>query len=299
MAALQTLCPLSFAAVFQRVDRAVFRADGLAVRAFRSKTQSEPVRHLSPRRAAVLAAPNSNVVEDKRGLLVAVTASRSSGGAPDSPAPAKAEQRLEDVKGQAHALFDGDYYLERYPDVAKAGVDPYWHFVHYGWREGRNPNEFFDPSWYLQRNPDVREAGRDPLKHYTEYGWKEGRDPGPKFSVKNYLSLYGDVREAGSEPLEHYIRYGKSEGRFIGEGCPFGESYGDWIAKYDTLDDKMRTLMLNRIARFALQPKLSIVMPVYNTNLRWLRDAIESVRRADSIRTGSFVSPTMPRHCQV
>ena len=55
-------------------------------------------------------------------------------------------------------------------------------------------------------------------------------------------------------------------------------SYGDWIAKYDTTDDKIRILMLKRGARLALQPKLSIVMPVYNTDLRWLREAIESVR---------------------
>ena len=120
-------------------------------------------------------------------------------------------------KEQAPALFDSSYYMERYSDVAKAGVDPYWHFVHYGWRQGRNPNEFFDLSWYLERNPDVREAGIDPLKHYIERGWKEGRDPGPKFSVKNYLDRYRDVQDAGLEPLEHYIRYGKLEGRLIGD----------------------------------------------------------------------------------
>ena len=174
-------------------------------------------------------------------------------------------------KERAPALFDSSYYLERYSDVAKAGIDPYWHFVHCGWREGRDPNDFFHVSWYLERNPDVQEAGIGPLKHYIEYGWKEGRDPGPKFSVKNYLDRYPDVQEAGSEPLEHYIRYGKLEGRLI------GESYGDWIAKYDTLNDKIRTLVLKRITRLALQPKLSIVMPVYNTDLRWLREAIESV----------------------
>jgi GT2 family glycosyltransferase len=175
-------------------------------------------------------------------------------------------------KEQAPALFDGNYYSERYPDAAKAGVDPYWHFAHRGWRQGHNPNEFFDVSWYLERNPDIREAGVDPLKHYIERGWKEGRDPGQKFSVKNYLDRYRDVQDAGLEPLEHYIRHGKSEGRLI------GESYGDWIAKYDTLSDRIRTLMLKRGAWFALQPKFSVVMPVYNTDLRWLREAIESVR---------------------
>ena len=37
--------------------------------------------------------------------------------------------------------------------------------------------------------------------------------------------------------------------------------------------------MSNWVERFALQPKLSIVMPVFNTDLRWLIEAIESVRR--------------------
>jgi GT2 family glycosyltransferase len=205
------------------------------------------------------------------GFRVPVTASTSSRGAPDSPAPANPESP-QDAKEQAPALFDGNYYLERYSNVAEAGVEPYWHFVHYGWHQGHNPNEFFDVSWYLEKNPDVREASIDPLKHYIEYGWKEGRDPGPEFSAKNYLDRYRDVRGAGSEPLEHYLRYGKLEGRLI------GESYSDWIAKYDTLDNKLRTLMLERVMQLALQPRLSIVMPVYNTDLRWLREAIESVR---------------------
>jgi O-antigen biosynthesis protein len=179
---------------------------------------------------------------------------------------------------QAPTLFDSSYYLERYFDVANAGIDPYSHFVHNGWREGRNPNEYFDVSWYLERNPDVEEAGIGPLRHYIECGWKEGRDPGPKFSVKDYLDRYRDVQDAGVEPLDHYIRYGKLEGRLISESQLTDGSYGDWIAKYDALDDKIRSLMFKRLARLALQPKLSIVMPVYNTDLRWLREAIESVR---------------------
>ncbi|MEP6878469.1 MAG: rhamnan synthesis F family protein [Nitrosospira sp.] len=34
-------------------------------------------------------------------------------------------------------LFDADFYLEQYPDVAAAGIDPYEHFVNYGRKEGR------------------------------------------------------------------------------------------------------------------------------------------------------------------
>ena len=35
--------------------------------------------------------------------------------------------------------FDPDYYLQRYPDVARAGMDPFDHFLRYGLKEGRTP----------------------------------------------------------------------------------------------------------------------------------------------------------------
>ena len=36
-------------------------------------------------------------------------------------------------------LFDVVYYLQTYPDVCKADVDPLTHFVRHGWKEERNP----------------------------------------------------------------------------------------------------------------------------------------------------------------
>lgn len=33
--------------------------------------------------------------------------------------------------------FDAAYYLEQYPDVAASGMDPYFHFAHFGIHEGR------------------------------------------------------------------------------------------------------------------------------------------------------------------
>src|SRR5690606_17529215 len=35
----------------------------------------------------------------------------------------------------------------------------------------------FDPDWYLRRYDDVAAAGMDPAQHYVEYGAKEGRAP--------------------------------------------------------------------------------------------------------------------------
>ena len=37
-------------------------------------------------------------------------------------------------------LFDASWYLEHYPDVAQAGIDPIKHYVLFGAREGRLPN---------------------------------------------------------------------------------------------------------------------------------------------------------------
>lgn len=71
----------------------------------------------------------------------------------------------------------------------------------------------FDGDWYLRRYPDVRKKGADPLKHYLRHGASEGRDPGPIFSTKEYLRRYPDVKESGMNPLLHYIRHGLKEGR--------------------------------------------------------------------------------------
>ena len=75
----------------------------------------------------------------------------------------------------ADRLFDAGYYLRQNPDVAAAGVDPYQHFMYYGWREGRDPSLLFSISKYLAANPDVGRAGLNPLLHYEVYGQAEGR----------------------------------------------------------------------------------------------------------------------------
>lgn len=77
-------------------------------------------------------------------------------------------------------LFDKKYYLEAYPDVRKADMDPLWHFVTIGWKEGRNPSPHFDTEFYLLNNPDVNEVGINPVLHYIFFGKDEGRIPAPK-----------------------------------------------------------------------------------------------------------------------
>jgi hypothetical protein len=84
-------------------------------------------------------------------------------------------------------FFDKKFYLETYPDVAKAGVDPWDHYSKLGRREGRLGNRglwllmpsywFFDKKFYLETYPDVAKAGVDPWDHYSKLGRREGRHP--------------------------------------------------------------------------------------------------------------------------
>ncbi len=71
--------------------------------------------------------------------------------------------------------FNKKWYLKTYPDVKKAGVDVYEHYVLHGWKEGRNPGPDFNTNAYLEANPDVKKANICPLFHYEKYGKKEGR----------------------------------------------------------------------------------------------------------------------------
>jgi glycosyltransferase involved in cell wall biosynthesis len=110
--------------------------------------------------------------------------------------------------GAARKLFDADWYLTTYKDVAAAGVDPFSHYFEHGFGEGRSPHALFDTSWYLAQNPDVAAAGINPLLHYLDHGANEGRDPHPLFDSSWYLDRNPDVVAAGVNPLAHYLEHG-------------------------------------------------------------------------------------------
>jgi hypothetical protein len=76
-------------------------------------------------------------------------------------------------------------------------------------------SELFDGNWYLAAYPDVAASGMDPAQHYLRYGAAEGRNPGPRFSTRTYLERYPDVARAGMNPLLHYLKFGLAERRSI------------------------------------------------------------------------------------
>jgi O-antigen biosynthesis protein len=53
--------------------------------------------------------------------------------------------------------------------------------------------------------------------------------------------------------------------------------YLEWVEKYDTISESDRTNMLDMVSGFKTRPIISVIIPVYNTNLKLLEQAIESV----------------------
>lgn len=97
------------------------------------------------------------------------------------------------------AEFDADFYLASNPDVLAAGLDPYQHFMSWGWREGRDPNRRFSIASYLDVNPDIGPSGMNPFVHYVVTGRGEGR------ALKFDLGFRYDILKAAT-PLEDRIQ---------------------------------------------------------------------------------------------
>ena len=101
--------------------------------------------------------------------------------------------------------FDPVYYLDRYPDVKRSGMDPLGHYLLYGAPEGRQPNPLFDVKYYLTGNPDVAASGANPLVHFLRYGWKEGRRPNPLFDAVFYAAHCRAGRLGARNPFVDYV----------------------------------------------------------------------------------------------
>jgi len=61
--------------------------------------------------------------------------------------------------------FDAAFYLATYRDVARAGVDPFEHYVRTGWQEGREPSPEFDSAYYIKAHMGGH-AAQPPLLHW-------------------------------------------------------------------------------------------------------------------------------------
>ncbi|RYC28840.1 glycosyltransferase, partial [Lichenibacterium minor] len=144
-------------------------------------------------------------------------------------------------------LFDAKFYRTAYPDVPSSSTAAALHFAMHGWKEGRKPNAEFDPAFYLARNPDVAALGVNPVLHFAEHGLLEGRP---------------------------FSALAASPGVFDGPT----DAYGRWVEQHDTLGEGDRRAIRARVLRLRRRPLISVVMPVYNPQVGFLRQAVASVQ---------------------
>ncbi len=85
-------------------------------------------------------------------------------------------------------------------------------------------------------------------------------------------------------------------------------SYSEWIKRYDRLDGASIELLRADISALAAPPRISVIMPTYNADPRWLTEAIESVRNqlyphwelciADDASTNEAIRPLLERYAR-
>ena len=112
------------------------------------------------------------------------------------------------------------------PDVARSGLNPFYHFLFAGQREyrqvvpaampatvaqmafGFDPGDWvglmrpaIDEDFYIAQLGPGFDGSFNPAAHYCYRGWLDGLDPNPDFSVRNALALWPSLRLDRLNPL--------------------------------------------------------------------------------------------------
>lgn len=99
-------------------------------------------------------------------------------------------------------LFDGEFYLNEYLDVARSGMDPLLHYCLYGAAEHRRPTVWFDSRYYLEKYGDVAKAKVDPFVHYILRG---------RFESRKTSAVFGSVACAANATWLSRYAFSKTE----------------------------------------------------------------------------------------
>ncbi len=152
-------------------------------------------------------------------------------------------------------LFDRAFYLNKYPDVREAGVDPFEHYLKFGWREGRDPSATFSTEHYLYRNSDVGLSEICPLIHYATVGIFEGRPPnaGHKADARSFLSARTAI--ASALPVAERIKPWRSSNPI---GTLEGSAVSDALAALSTSEGFVVALSHDDYATVAVGVQNSI-----------------------------------------
>jgi lipopolysaccharide biosynthesis protein len=152
--------------------------------------------------------------------------------------------------GRPPYLFDADWYIRNYVDVAKSGRDPWAHYLEFGTNENRQPNSYFDAGWYSDFYKDVDQSGLIPFLHYCKVGFKEGRQPRPlsrheklihsdkinyfrnEYNWRHYTAidgrLYSQYAGVASDPLGNVDKKIKAIAFYLPQMHPIPENDAWW-----------------------------------------------------------------------
>lgn len=128
------------------------------------------------------------------------------------PDPERERQCIE-----ASALFNAEWYLRRYPDVAIANFEPLAHYIMHGHAAGYFPNPIFDSAWY---SSNYGLSGTNPLEHYIRTGRRRGLWPNRMFDPAYYAAKYGVSRR---NVLKNYLDAGPEAHRDTIASLPCAE----------------------------------------------------------------------------
>ena len=186
--------------------------------------------------------------------------------------------------------FNEKYYRRQVKEFDDTEQDILDHYLKVGSKEGLNPSKHFDTKYYLEVYPDVALTDMHPLVHFVKYGAAEGRLSKPvnvsqvfRIYTKDifrrpqvYLSkiprLWLSLRINGPVALVKQLKdkVTRSTSSIV--------DYKQWIEDFDTLTDEDLQEIDRHCKLFDYKPKISILMPTYNTSEEFLRKAIESVQ---------------------
>lgn len=164
-------------------------------------------------------------------------------------------------------LFDKEFYLSSYPDVRRADLDPLWHFIKYGWKEGRNPSIKFNTNFYLNSNPDVQKAGINPLIHFINYGKYENRIINENIYNNKYDFLYKLAQKhIDFYPKVSIIVPNYNHGKFLERRL--NSIYGQTYKNYEVilLDDCSNDSSVEILRKYYLQYKEKTSLKINTKN---------------------------------
>jgi O-antigen biosynthesis protein len=108
----------------------------------------------------------------------------------------------------------------------------------------------------------------------VRYTWHLLRQSGPRGLLRTINKGIHDLAREGSRtPFNLLLRERVGLARYRAEYRAW------WIPRYERLRRRDIRAIREATAQLAYQPLLSLIMPVYNTDERWLRAALESVQR--------------------